>query len=224
VTNSLLATSAAALGLGLSDQQLHNLNAFLAELERWNRVHNLTSIEGHDDSVELHLIDSITILPIMREFLPAEGVRVADLGSGGGLPAVPMAIVQSAWAISLIEAVRKKTAFLQNVKGKLGLANTTIYSARVEQVALEVAGKYDAVTSRAFTALDRFLDLAEHFLKPGGLVFAMKAKRADAELQLVSSQRWQLLADRPLLIPNRSAERRLLVFTPVRKSPFIEQL
>lgn len=223
MTNSLLATSAAALGLGLSDQQLRDLSAFLAELERWNRVHNLTSIEGHDDSVELHLIDSITILPIMREFLAASGVAVADLGSGGGLPAVPMAIAQPAWAISLIEAVRKKTAFLQNVKGKLGLVNATIYSARVEQLGLEEAGKYDAVTSRAFTALDRFLDLAEPFLKPGGLVFAMKAKRADAELQAVSSQRWQLLADHPLTIPNRAAERRLLVFTPVRKSPFIKQ-
>lgn len=222
MTNSLLATSAAALGLELSDQQLRDLNAFLVELERWNRVHNLTSIEGHDDSVELHLVDSITILPIMREFLAATGVAIADLGSGGGLPAMPMAIVQPAWAISLIEAVRKKTAFLQNVKGRLGLANTTIYSARVEQVALEEAGKYDAVISRAFTALDRFLDLAEPFLKPGGLVFAMKAKRADVELQAVSSQRWQLLADRPLIIPNRPTDRRLMVFTPVRKSPFVE--
>lgn len=224
MTNSLLASSAATLGLGLTEQQLRDLSAFLAELERWNRVHNLTSVEGHDDSVELHLIDSITVLPLMREFLPAEGVKLADLGSGGGLPAVPMAIVQPGWAITLIEAVRKKTAFLQNVKGRLGLANTTIYSARVEQVALEEAGKYDAVISRAFTALDRFLDLAEPFLKPGGLVFAMKAKRADAELQAVSSQRWQLLVDRPLIIPNRVAERRLLVFTPVRKSPFVEQL
>lgn len=224
MTNSLLASSAATLGLGLTEQQLRDLSTFLAELERWNRVHNLTSVEGHDDSVELHLIDSITVLPLMREFLPAEGVKLADLGSGGGLPAVPMAIVQPGWAITLIEAVRKKTAFLQNVKGKLGLANTTIYSARVEQVALEEAGKYDAVISRAFTALDRFLDLAEPFLKPGGLVFAMKAKRADAELQAVSSQRWQLLVDRPLIIPNRVAERRLLVLTPVRKSPFVEQL
>jgi 16S rRNA (guanine527-N7)-methyltransferase len=112
---------------------------------------------------------------------------------------------------------------LQNVKGKLSLANATVYSARVEQVGLEEVGKYDAVTSRAFTTLDRFLDLAEPFLKPGGLVFAMKAKRADAELQAVSSQRWQLLADRPLTIPNRAAERRLLVFTTVRKSPFIKQ-
>lgn len=217
MTSHLLPTSAAALGLGLSDQQLSDLNAFLVELERWNRVHNLTSIAGHDDSVELHLIDSITILPIMREFLAATGVAIADLGSGGGLPAIPIAIVQPTWTISLIEAVRKKTAFLQNVKGKLGLVNTSIYSARVEQVALEEAGKYDAVISRAFTALDRFLDLAEPFLKPGGLVFAMKAKRADAELQAVSNHRWQLLADRPLIIPNRQAERRLLVFTPRAK-------
>lgn len=206
----------AELGLALSQKQVSNLNAFLQELERWNRVHNLTSVEGEQASIDLHLIDSIAILPILREFLPTPA-RIADLGSGGGLPAIPIAIAEPNWSISLIEAVRKKTAFLQNVKGKLALNNTSIYSDRVEHVASQEPGKYDAVISRAFTSLDRFLDLAEPFLKPGGLVFAMKAKRADEELSLVSMERWRLLADRFVLIPNSTAERRLLVFTPHAK-------
>ena len=207
----------AELGLALSQKQVADLNVFLQELERWNRVHNLTSVEGEQASIDLHLIDSIAILPIMREFLPSTQVHIADLGSGGGLPAIPIAIAEPHWRISLIEAVRKKTAFLQNVKGKLGLINASIYSERVEQVASQESGKYDAVISRAFTSLDRFLDLAEPFLKPGGLVFAMKAKRADEELLAVSTERWRLLADRFVLIPNSTAERRLLVFTPHAK-------
>jgi 16S rRNA (guanine527-N7)-methyltransferase len=217
VSGAALALGVAELGLTLSQQQVADLNTFLQELERWNRVHNLTSVEGEQASIDLHLIDSIAILPIMREFLSSAQVQIADLGSGGGLPAIPIAIAQPDWSISLIEAVRKKTAFLQNVKGKLGLTNASIYSDRVEQVATQEPGKYDAVISRAFTSLDRFLDLAEPFLKPGGLVFAMKAKRADEELSTVSTTRWRLLADRFVLIPNSTAERRLLVFTPHAK-------
>ena len=207
----------AELGLTLSHKQVADLNTFLQELGRWNRVHNLTSVEGERASIDLHLIDSIAILPIMREFLPTTQVQIADLGSGGGLPAIPIAIAEPNWRISLIEAVRKKTAFLQNVKGKLGLSNASIYSDRVEQVAIQEPGKYDAVISRAFTSLDRFLDLAEPFLKPGGLVFAMKARRADEELSAISTERWRLLADRIVVIPNSTAERRLLVFTPHAK-------
>jgi 16S rRNA (guanine527-N7)-methyltransferase len=207
----------AELGLTLSHKQVADLNTFLQELGRWNRVHNLTSVEGEQASIDLHLIDSIAILPIMREFLPTTQVQIADLGSGGGLPAIPIAIAEPNWRISLIEAVRKKTAFLQNVKGKLGLSNASIYSDRVEQVAIQEPGKYDAVISRAFTSLDRFLDLAEPFLKPGGLVFAMKARRADEELSAISTERWRLLADRIVVIPNSTAERRLLVFTPHAK-------
>jgi 16S rRNA (guanine527-N7)-methyltransferase len=217
VSGAALALGVAELGLTLSQQQVADLNTFLQELERWNRVHNLTSVEGEQASIDLHLIDSIAILPIMREFLSSAQVQIADLGSGGGLPAIPIAIAQPDWSISLIEAVRKKTAFLQNVKGKLGLTNASIYSDRVEQVATQEPGKYDAVISRAFTSLDRFLDLAEPFLKPGGLVFAMKAKRADEELSTVSTTRWRLLADRFVLIPNSTAQRRLLVFTPHAK-------
>jgi 16S rRNA (guanine527-N7)-methyltransferase len=217
VSGAALTLGVAELGLTLSQQQVADLNTFLQELERWNRVHNLTSVEGEQANIDLHLIDSIAILPIMREFLPSTQVQIADLGSGGGLPAIPIAIAQPDWSISLIEAVRKKTAFLQNVKGKLGLTNASIYSDRVEQVATQEPGKYDAVISRAFTSLDRFLDLAEPFLKPGGLVFAMKAKRADEELSTVSTARWRLLADRVVDIPNSTLERRLLVFAPHAK-------
>ena len=207
------------LGLDLSHSNAADFELFLQEMGRWNRIHNLTAIEGEIESIRLHLIDSIAVLPIMRRFLSASNPLIADLGSGGGLPAIPIAILQPEWRLTLIEAVRKKTAFLQHVRGKLGLSNTEVLSARVEAVAIQRPAQYDAVISRAFTHLARFLALSLPLLKPDGLVFAMKSKRADDEMQEVCMDDWLLIADEPMYIPNLPVERRLLVLSPVRKSP-----
>ena len=215
----MLALGIEELGLNLSSSNIADLELFLQEMGRWNQVHNLTAIEGEQDSVRLHLIDSIAVLPIMRQFLRDPSPKIADLGSGGGLPAIPIAIVQPEWRLSLIEAVRKKTAFLQHVRGKLKLQNIEVLAERVEDVATQHSAQFDAVISRAFTNLARFLDLSLPFLKTNGLVFAMKGKRADEEMQAVCMDDWQLLADEPLCIPNLSVERRLLVLRPMRKSP-----
>ncbi|MBU3551220.1 16S rRNA (guanine(527)-N(7))-methyltransferase RsmG [Polynucleobacter sp. MWH-Berg-3C6] len=219
MSESLLALGIAELGLNLNDANIANLELFLQEMGRWNQVHNLTAIEGEKDSISLHLIDSIAVLPVLRQFLKSQNPSIADLGSGGGLPAIPIAIVEPEWRLTLIEAVRKKTAFLQHVRGKLKLKNIEVLSERVEDVAVQQPAQFDAVISRAFTNLARFLDLSLPFLKPDGLVFAMKGKRADEEMQAVCMNDWRLLADEPLHIPNLSVERRLLVLTPMRKSP-----
>ena len=219
MTEGLVSLGIEDLGLGLSGANIDRLELFLQEMARWNRVHNLTAIEDQKDSVVLHLIDSIAVLPIMDQFLGNKTALIADLGSGGGLPAIPIAILRPEWRLTLIEAVRKKTAFLQHARGKLELKNTEILSERVETVAKKRPGEFDAVISRAFTSLANFLELSQPLLRPGGLVFAMKAKRADEELQEVSLDQWQLIADEPLQIPNLKVERRLLVLTPMRKSP-----
>ena len=218
MTDTLLGLGIEELGLDLSENHVADLELFLEEMGRWNKVHNLTAIENEQDSVRLHLIDSIAVLPVLRQFLTMPSPKIADLGSGGGLPAIPIAILQSQWRLTLIEAVRKKTAFLQHVRGKLKLKNVEVLSDRVENVALQQSNKFDAVISRAFTSLARFLDLSLPLLKPDGLVFAMKSKRADEEMAQVSKEDWRLLADEALFIPNMGVERRLLVLTPVRKS------
>ena len=218
MTEGLLSLGIEDLGLGLSGPNIDRLELFLQEMARWNKVHNLTAIEDQKDSVVLHLIDSIAVLPIMDQFLGSKTVSIADLGSGGGLPAIPIAILRPEWKLTLIEAVRKKTAFLQHARGRLELKNTEILSERVEEVAKRRPGEFDAVISRAFTSLANFLELSLPLIKPDGLVFAMKAKRANEELQEVSLEQWQLLADEPLQIPNLKVERRLLVLTPMRKS------
>lgn len=218
MTEDLLALGIEELGLNLSDANIADLELFLQEMGRWNQVHNLTAIENEQDSIRLHLIDSIVVLPILRQFLRASNPKIADLGSGGGLPAIPIAIVQPEWRLTLIEAIRKKTAFLQHVRGKLKLSNIEVLSERVENVAMQQPGQFDAVISRAFTNLARYLELSLPLLKPDGLVFAMKAKRADEEMADVCKEDWRLLADETLSIPNLSVERRLLVLTPMRKS------
>jgi 16S rRNA (guanine527-N7)-methyltransferase len=218
MTEGLLVLGIEELGLNLSNANIADLELFLQEMARWNQVHNLTAIENEQDSIRLHLIDSIAVLPILRGFLGVPNPKIADLGSGGGLPAIPIAIVQPEWRLTLIEAIRKKTAFLQHVRGKLKLNNIEVLSDRVENVALQQPGQFDAVISRAFTNLARFLELSLPLLKPDGLVFAMKAKRADEEMADVCKDDWRLLADEALFIPNLSVERRLLVLSPVRKS------
>lgn len=218
MSEGLLALGIEDLGLKLSATNIADLELFLQEMGRWNRVHNLTAIEGEKDSIRLHLIDSIAVLPVLSQFLTGPSPKIADLGSGGGLPAIPIAIVQPEWQLSLIEAIRKKTAFLQHVRGKLKLKNIEVLCERVEDAAVQQTGQFDAVISRAFTSLARFLDLSLPFLKPDGLVFAMKAKRADDEMKDVSMEKWRLVADEPLHIPNLAVERRLLVLAPVRKS------
>jgi len=219
MSNDLVSLGIEDLGLNLSPANIADLELFLQEMGRWNQVHNLTAIEGEKNSVRLHLIDSITVLPLMRQFLDMENLKIADLGSGGGLPAIPIAILQPDWHVTLIEAIRKKTAFLQHVRGKLGLKNIQVLSERVESVAKSQPGQFDAVISRAFTNLAHFLELSLPLLKPSGLVFAMKARRANEELQDVCMDDWRLVADEPLQIPNLAVERRLMVLSPVRKSP-----
>jgi 16S rRNA (guanine527-N7)-methyltransferase len=218
MSESLLALGVRELGLNLSKENIADLELFLQQMARWNQVHNLTAIEDEGDSVRLHLIDSITVLPILRQFLKSPSPKIADLGSGGGLPAIPIAIVEPEWRLSLIEAVRKKTAFLQHVRGKLKLKNIEILSERVEYVAVHQKAQFDAVISRAFTSLAHFLELSLPLLKPDGLVFAMKGKRANEEMQEVCMNDWRLLADEPLQIPNLSVDRRILVLSPMRKS------
>ena len=123
MSETLLSLGIEELGLNLSDANIAHLELFLQEMARWNQVHNLTAIETQEDSVQLHLIDSIAVLPVLRQYLTTPSPKIADLGSGGGLPAIPIAIIQPEWRLSLIEAIRKKTAFLQHVRGKLKLKN-----------------------------------------------------------------------------------------------------
>ncbi len=203
---------------GLSADDAAAMHYFSGELLRWNRVHNLPAIDDTEAAFHLHLIDTIIVLPILRRYLQTPlrasdtPIQIADLGSGGGLPGIPLAILEPTWFFSLIEASKKKAAFLQHVRGGLGLSHLQIMASRVENVAKTNRASFDAVTARAFTRLNKLLDLSAPLLKSSGFVFAMKSQQSKEEISEISSKDWRLLEECELSLPGQALDRRLLVF------------
>ncbi len=165
----------ATLGAGLSDPQIDQLEHYLALLEKWNRVYNLTAIREHDRMVTHHLLDSLSILPHVR------GPRVLDVGSGAGLPGVPLAIARPQFQVTLLDANHKKAAFLRQVAGELKLANAEVRAERVE--AWQTDARFDTIVSRALGELGEFALAAGRLLAPGGVLAAMKGVHPYEEIE-----------------------------------------
>jgi 16S rRNA (guanine527-N7)-methyltransferase len=164
---------ALALPAGAREQLLR----YQALLDKWNRVYNLTAIRDPLDMVSHHLLDSLAVLPHLA--LPA-AARVADAGSGPGLPGIPLALAKPQWHIALIEANQKKAAFLRQAKIELELANVEVQEARAES--WQPAEGFALVISRAFTRLADFVATCRHLVAPAGMLAAMKGKAPQAEL------------------------------------------
>lgn len=158
------------LGLALTPEQVEKLLDYLALLAKWNSVYNLTSVRDPLQMLTLHVLDSLAAVPAF-----ADAKHVLDVGAGGGLPGMVLAITRPDVKVSMIDTVHKKTAFLTQVKAELGLANVTVYTKRVEQ--LEVKQKFDVITSRAFADLTDFVNWSGHVLEEGGQFIALKGWR-----------------------------------------------
>lgn len=197
----------AELPLALDDSQLERLLDYLALLAKWNAVYNLTAVRDPSQMVVQHLLDSLAAVPA---FVSAE--RVLDVGSGGGLPGMVLAIWAQAsrpdMRIDMIDTVHKKTAFLTQVKAELGLANVTVHTGRVES--LQVNQPFDVITSRAFADLSDFVNWSGHLLAPGGRFIAMKGVAASDETDRLPAA-WKVLDKLPLTVPGLGAERHLVV-------------
>jgi 16S rRNA (guanine527-N7)-methyltransferase len=162
-----IAEGAAAMGIELPPDGAGKLAAHLELVEKWNRVHNLTAVRETEQMVSLHALDSLSILPQL------EGARtLLDVGTGAGLPGIPLAIARPAMNVTLLDASHKKCAFLQQGKTELALGNVTVVCERVESWKPEV--KFDVVVSRAFAELADFIEQAKHLVAPGGRLLAMK--------------------------------------------------
>lgn len=195
-----------ALGLALSPSCQGRLLAYQALIAKWNRTYNLTAIRDEREMVVQHLLDSLSVLP----HLPSTA-RVADIGSGAGLPGIPLAIADPELQVTLVETVDKKSAFQRQAKIELGLANLTVTNARVEQLP---AGGFDAVISRAFAEIVDFVNLAGHLLAPGGRMYAMKGVLPEAEMARLPAG-WRVGAVTPLQVPGLAAQRHLIVIERV---------
>lgn len=175
---SALAHSAAELGVELNDQASSRLIAYLQLLQRWNATYNLTSVRDPDQMLSHHLVDCLAVIRPMDEQLRVPAARVLDVGSGGGLPGVVLAIVRPRLVVTCVDTVGKKAAFIRQVGAELGLANLRAVHQRVEAM----SGEFDLVTSRAFASLAQFCSLTRNQLASQGLWMAMKGKRPDDEI------------------------------------------
>ena len=197
----------AQLGLALPAETLDRLLAFGELLLKWNKVYNLTAIRSPQEVITHHLLDSLAVLPRLEAV-----TRLADIGSGGGLPGIVLAIVRPGLIVSSIETVGKKASFQQQAKIELGLGNFSVFNKRVEQVEAEAlpAGAADGVISRAFSSLADFVRLSAHLLAEDGALYAMKGVQPVDELAALPAG-WRVTETHALQVPGLDAERHLLV-------------
>lgn len=156
---------------------------YLDELARWNGAYNLTAVRDTREMVTRHLLDSLTLLPLLRALPGFPALRLLDVGSGAGLPGIPLAVAEPGLAVTVLDSNGKKARFLRHAQRSLGLANVEVAEARVE--AWQQPQRYDLIVSRAFSALADFFAMTRHLLAPGGQWLAMKGKLDDAELAAV---------------------------------------
>lgn len=202
VLEPLLVNGIRELGLDLGQDRIDKLLDYLALLAKWNAIYNLTSVRDPVQMVTQHLLDSLAALPAFHG-----AVSVLDVGAGGGLPGIVLAIACPSMKVALIDTVHKKTAFLTQVKAELGLVNVTVHTARVEQ--LQVPYKFDVITSRAFADLSDFVNWSGHLLADGGKFIALKGVAPPDEQQRLP-QDWHVDELRELKVPGMNAERHLV--------------
>ena len=197
-----LAQGLADLNLELDDASQHQLLAFLALLNKWNRAYNLTAVREPREMVSRQLLDSLSILP----FVTAE--HLLDVGAGGGLPGIPLAIALPEKRFTLLDSNSKKTRFLTQCVLELGLKNVDIIHGRAESC--DPAIQYRQISSRAFTALDNLVAWCGHLLADEGEFLAMKGQFPDDEVAALPSD-WQLMSRHSLSVPSSDGDRHLLV-------------
>ena len=197
-----LAEGLSAMGLVLPGAAQAKLIAYLRLIEKWNRVHNLTAVREPEQMVVLHLLDSLTVLPHL-----AGKATLLDVGTGAGLPGMPLAIARPEFAVTLLDSNHKKTTFLMQAKAELELSNVRVMSERVES--WTPPDRFDAVVSRAFSELSDFVTLARHLVAPDGVMLAMKGVYPFDEIAKVpASHRVENVLE--LNVPSLDAKRHLV--------------
>lgn len=206
VSRERLKQQAEEMGLALYDTQVEQLAHYGELLLKWNATYNLTSITNADDVLTLHLLDSLTLVHAFDEAVP-NVKTVMDVGSGGGLPAIPLATVRPDISVTMVDTVKKKVLFLRQAVLELRLLNAKALHTRVEKLKQEPV---DVITSRAFASLRDMTEWTRHLLKPEGRWLAMKGKLPQEEIDALSSD-IEVEKIVPLSVPGGDFERNLIV-------------
>jgi len=206
-----------SIGLGLDARKIEALVEYLAQMLGWSRTYHLTAIRDPEAMRVQHLVDSLSVIPALARRIqqdstdsnnlpgPEQAARIMDVGSGGGLPGVVLAIAQPGWQIRCVDAVEKKTAFVRQMAGVLGLPNLSASHARVENIE---PAECDIVISRAFASIADFAALAGRHVRVGGTLAAMKGRQPDDEIAAVlASGEWRLDVVQALEVPGLDAQR-----------------
>lgn len=200
----LLKKGLESMQISLSEDKLDKLMGFLKMMLKWNKVYNLSAIKDPEQMVTLHLLDSLSVLPSLH------GKRCIDVGTGAGLPGIPLAIAAPDISFELLDSNSKKTRFIQQACIELGLKNVLPLHERVEKY--QPAQKFDTVTARAFTAMPDLLDKTRHLLNEGGKLLAMKANK---DVEAIVRADYQFSKVETLCIPNLEASRSLVIYTAI---------
>lgn len=177
---NILESGLSALNLPHTAEQTEQLLAFIKLIAKWNKAYNLTAVRNNEDMARLHILDSLAILPHI------EGKRVIDIGTGAGLPGIPLAIFMPEVEFVLLDSNAKKTRFVQQVILELKLKNVSVLHTRVEDYQPELG--FDTVTMRAFASLPDIMKLTAHLLSADGVLLAMKGQIPEAELAEIDAQ------------------------------------
>lgn len=206
---AILEQGIADAGLVISQPTQQKLLAYLALMQKWNKVHNLTAVRDPDEMVTLHLLDSLAVLPFI------DGESLLDVGSGAGLPGIPLAICLPELKVTVIDSNQKKVSFMRQAKAELGIANLEVLGGRVEEI--QPDHKFDIVISRAFSDLSLFISLTHQLCDAHGKWLAMKGVYPDAELvELEQKTKLKPSKVEVLKVPGLEAQRHL-VFLPYQQ-------
>ena len=206
---AILEQGIADAGLAISQPTQQKLLAYLALMQKWNKVHNLTAVRDPDEMVTLHLLDSLAVLPFI------DGKSLLDVGSGAGLPGIPLAICLPELKVTVIDSNQKKVSFMRQAKAELGIANLEVLGGRVEEI--QPDHKFDIVISRAFSDLSLFISLTYQLCDAHGKWLAMKGVYPDAELvELEQKTKLKPSKVEVLKVPGLEAQRHL-VFLPYKQ-------
>lgn len=202
-----LRADALAMALNLPESALTQLAHYLALLRKWNAAYNLTAVREPAQMRLQHVADCLAVVAPLRRALDHRAVaRILDVGSGGGLPGVVLAVAEPNWDVSCVDTVGKKAAFVRQVAAELALPRLHALHARVETLSTQ---PFDVITSRAFASLPDFVRLTRPLLAPRGCWMAMKGRRPDDEIAALPAD-VEVFHVEPLNVPGLGAERCLI--------------